>query len=73
MAHRAEEVRAQAAQFQEESISQTMLLTTAETFERLAQREEQSLPNDPRRLKRAAAGTAVEPATSIIQTRSQLL
>lgn len=40
---RAAEARSQAGQFQGGSISQTILLTIAETHERLADREEQRL------------------------------
>ena len=40
---RAAEARTQAEQFQDGSISQTLLLTIAESYERLAHREERFL------------------------------
>jgi hypothetical protein len=45
---RAAEVKAQALGFQDGSISNTVLLTIAESYERLASREERLLPR-PRR------------------------
>jgi hypothetical protein len=45
---RAAEARAQATQFQDGSISHTVLLTIAESYLRLASREERLLPSPAR-------------------------
>jgi hypothetical protein len=44
---RAKEARTQAEQFQDGSISQTILLTVSDAYGRLASREERYIPHEP--------------------------